>query len=132
MKKTILLLITTTLLGACTTTSPISRERRGPEKIMRSSWYGGGEKLARHTANGEVFRPHGKTAAHRSLPFGTRLRVCYNACTVVRINDRGPAAWTGRSLDISRGAAHAVGLYGVGVANVRVSHTTVHKDELYE
>ena len=132
MKGSIILLTASLALGACATTSPVSGERYGPSKTMRSSWYGGGEKLSRHTANGEVFRPDGKTAAHRTLPFGTRLHVCYNSCTTVRINDRGPAAWTGRSLDISRGAARSIGLYGVGVANVRVSHTQIHKDELYE
>src|SRR6266567_5698612 len=55
------------------------------------------------TANGEHFYPDGLTAAHRSLPFGTRLRVTSIATgrsVVVRINDRGPAAWTGRGLDL--------------------------------
>ena len=46
------------------------------------------------------------TAAHRTLPMGTRLRLTYaGRSVVVRINDRGPAVWTGRSLDVSRGAA---------------------------
>ena len=72
-------------------------------RLVMTSWYGGGERLNRHTASGEVFRPHGLTAAHRSLPLGTRLAVSYGGRTVVvRVNDRGPAAWTGRSLDLSR------------------------------
>lgn len=72
------------------------------------------------TANGERFRPRGHTAAHRTLPFGTRLHVT-NPKTgwsvTVRINDRGPARWTGRELDLSTGAADAIGLtarQGVG------------------
>jgi rare lipoprotein A len=81
-----------------------------------ASWYGGGERLVTHTASGERFRPGGLTAAHRSLPMGTRIRVT-NVTTgravVVRINDRGPAAWTGRSLDLSRGAAQAIGMHGI-------------------
>jgi rare lipoprotein A len=84
-----------------------------------ASWYGGGEKLARHTASGEVFQPNGLTAAHRTLPLGTRVRVaCNGRSVVVRINDRGPAKWTGRSLDLSKGAARALGIIGKGTARV--------------
>lgn len=84
-----------------------------------ASWYGGGEKLNRHTANGEVFRPNGLTAAHRTLPLGTRLHVSANGrSVVVRVNDRGPAAWTGRSLDLSRGAARALGFINSGTTRV--------------
>jgi rare lipoprotein A len=91
-------------------------------ETVRASWYGGkGERLARHTASGDVFRADGLTAAHRTLPFGTRLRVTYGGRSVIaRVNDRGPAAWTGRSLDLSRGAARALGMIGVGVARVSV------------
>lgn len=88
---------------------------------MVASYYGGGERLNAHTANGERFRAGGFTAAHRSLPFGTLLSVCYRGCTTVRINDRGPAAWTGRSLDLARGAASAIGLTGPGVGRVHAS-----------
>ncbi len=87
--------------------------------VTRASWYGGGERLARHTASGEVFRADGLTAAHRSLPLGTRLVVSANGRSVtVRVNDRGPAKWTGRSLDLSRGAARALGMIGAGTARV--------------
>lgn len=91
-------------------------------KEWLASYYGGGsgEHLAAHTANGETFRAGALTAAHRTLPFGTRLRVCLHGCAVVRVNDRGPAAWTGRSLDLAYGAARAIGLTGAGVARVRV------------
>lgn len=63
----------------------------------------------------------GLTAAHRSLPLGTRLLVSHaGRSVVVRVNDRGPAAWTGRSLDLSRGAASAIGLISSGVGAVQV------------
>jgi rare lipoprotein A len=88
---------------------------------MLASYYGGGEYLNRHTANGERFDPRAMTAAHRTLPFGARLSVCFRGCVVVRVNDRGPAAWTGRSLDLSLGAARAIGMAGAGVARVRVA-----------
>ena len=75
----------------------------GGGSLVRTSWYGGGERLNRHTASGAVFRPNGLSAAHRSLPLGTRLQVTYNGhAVVVVVNDRGPAAWTGRQLDLSR------------------------------
>lgn len=92
-------------------------------QIVRASWYGGGERLNRHTSTGEIFKPWLRTAAHRSLPFGTRLEVTDVATcrrTVVRVNDRGPAAWTGRALDLSRGAAADLGMIGAGEARVTI------------
>jgi len=92
-------------------------------KTVRASWYGGGERLNRRTSTGEVFRPMGHTAAHRTLPFGTMLRVTAAATgrsTVVRVNDRGPAAATGRSLDLSRGAAADIGLIAMGEGRVLI------------
>lgn len=87
----------------------------------KASFYGHGEKLARHTASGEVFRAHGITAAHRHLPFGTKVRVSHGSrSVVVRINDRGPAKWTGRCIDLSLGAARKLGMVKRGVATVRL------------
>lgn len=88
----------------------------------RASWYGApGEYLSRRTASGERFNPHALTAAHRSLPFGTRLRVSYRGRSViVRVNDRGPARWTGRALDLSRAAAAVLGLTRAGVGRVSI------------
>lgn len=83
-----------------------------------ASYYG--SESGHRTASGERFNPNGLTAAHRTLPFGTRLRVCYRGCVVVRVNDRGPARWTRRSLDLSKGAARAIGMLHVGVARVMV------------
>ena len=75
----------------------------------------------RTTANGERFNMWSNTAAHKTLPFGTRLRVCYQGCVDVRINDRGPYI-SGRHLDLSYGAASAIGLLGPGVAWTNVTY----------
>lgn len=76
---------------------------------MVASFYGHGERLSKHTASGAVFNPHAYTAAHRSYPFGTHLRVCHHGCVTVVVNDRGPFV-RGRHLDLSYGAAHAIGM----------------------
>jgi rare lipoprotein A len=86
-----------------------------------ASWYGGGEKLNRHTANGEVFKPQAFTCAHRKLPFGTRVKVIHQKSgrsVICRVNDRGPAAWTGRIIDLSRAAGAALGIIRAGEARV--------------
>ena len=70
----------------------------------------------RRTASGERFDPNGMTAAHRTLPFGTHLKVINprnGKVVMVRINDRGPFV-KGVTLDLSRGAAQAIGLSGTG------------------
>ena len=87
---------------------------------MLTSWYGPGFH-GRLTANGEVYDEMGPTAAHKTLPFGTRLRVCYRGCATVRINDRGPFIGA-RELDVSRGVAESIGLIEPGVANVSVTY----------
>lgn len=85
---------------------------------MRASWYG--TESGSRTANGEAFDGSSMTAAHKSLPFGTKLRVTYRGNSVtVRVNDRGPFI-KGRSLDLSRAAAKKLGLIPAGVANVCV------------
>ena len=79
-----------------------------------ASWYGKGSK----TANGEKFNPEALTAAHKTLPFGTKLQIEYNGKEVtVRINDRGPHI-KNRILDLSSGAAAALGLKQHGVGRV--------------
>ena len=87
---------------------------------MLTSWYGPGFH-GRLTANGEVYDQMGLTAAHKTLPFGTRLRVCYQGCVNIRINDRGPYIGA-RELDLSKGAAQAIGLIHPGVANVEITY----------
>ncbi len=72
------------------------------------------------TANGEHFRPMGLTCAHRRMAFGTRLRVTNlrnGRSVIVRVNDRGPFI-RGRVLDLSLGAANAIGMNGAGVAKI--------------
>jgi rare lipoprotein A (peptidoglycan hydrolase) len=76
---------------------------------MVASFYGHGEHLSRHTASGAIFNPHGYSAAHRTFPFGTHLRVCHHGCVTVVVNDRGPFV-RGRHLDLSYGAARAIGM----------------------
>ena len=88
-----------------------------------ASWYGPGFH-GRKTANGERFNQNALTAAHKSLPFGTRLTVTNRATgrsVVVRINDRGPYIH-GRTIDLSAGAARAIGCDKVGVCRVGLGH----------
>jgi rare lipoprotein A len=90
--------------------------------VVRASWYGGGERLSRHTASGQRFNPWGMTAAHRTLPLGTRLQLSLGGrSVVVTVTDRGPARSTGRSLDLSRGAARALGFERAGQATLRMT-----------
>ncbi len=87
----------------------------------KASWYGPGF-YGNRTANGEVFRPGTMTAAHRTLPFGTKVKVTnlWNGrTTVVRINDRGPFHGN-RVIDLAHGAAHSLGLTASGIAQVRL------------
>ena len=80
-----------------------------------ASWYGPGFH-GKKTASGERFNTRALTAAHRSLPFGTKVRVTNERTgrsVVVRINDRGPFVG-GRVIDLSKAAAQAVGISGVG------------------
>ena len=86
----------------------------------QASWYGseGGSK----TANGEKYYPNGLTAAHRTLPFGTKVRITSlktGKTVVVRINDRGPFR-SRRIVDISAGAAAEIGIKANGVGDVRM------------
>ena len=81
-----------------------------------ASFYG--NESGSKTASGQRFNQNDMTAAHRSLPFGTRLRVTHGGrSVVVTINDRGPFI-RGRVLDLSTGAARAIGLTGAGVGRV--------------
>jgi rare lipoprotein A len=87
-----------------------------------ASWYGPGF-AGRRTASGERFDPSKMTAAHRTLPFGTRVRVVAlrtGDSVVVRINDRGPFGNRGRIIDLARGAARRIGLDRAGVMRVRL------------
>ena len=86
-----------------------------------ASWYGH-PYHGRPTASGEIYNMHDMTAAHRTLPFGTRVRVhdLDNGHDVeVRINDRGPFV-NGRIIDLSNAAAKSIQMIGAGTAHVRL------------
>lgn len=127
-------LATVLWLGGCATRAPSAPDVSGvPDaaqgagevhgEIERglASWYG--ERFhGRRTASGEPFDMHAMTAAHKTLPFGTQVRVRHATTgqeVLVRINDRGPHV-RGRIIDLSRAAAAAIGLVQTGVAPVVV------------
>ncbi|HZW46580.1 MAG TPA: septal ring lytic transglycosylase RlpA family protein [Microvirga sp.] len=99
-----------------------AQPKKTSEKVVqngRASWYGPGFH-GRRTASGETFNTNALTAAHRTLPFGTQVRVVNKKTgksVVVRINDRGPYAH-GRVIDLSRASAEAIGLKGVAPVTV--------------
>ena len=85
-----------------------------------ASWYGPGF-AGRRTASGERFDPNQYTAAHRTLPFGSKVRVTRNGrSVVVRINDRGPFHG-GRVIDLSQAAAEEIGLRSAGSGRVELA-----------
>lgn len=86
-----------------------------------ASWYGPGFH-GRTTANGERYDMHGLTAAHKSLAFGTEVKVTNGSngkAVIVRINDRGPFVGS-RIIDLSKKAAEAIDMIGPGTASVTV------------
>lgn len=85
--------------------------------------YYGRELAGNRTASGERFDPGQLTAAHRSLPFGSRVRVTNTAngdSVIVRINDRGPFSH-GRVIDVSHAAAREIGMHRSGTARVKLA-----------
>ncbi|WP_170931104.1 septal ring lytic transglycosylase RlpA family protein [Pseudomonas sp. SID14000] len=120
LKRSLSTLALFSLLAGCAS-QDVDVDPDGYDKTGTASYYG-----ARHhgkrTASGEPFNQHSLTAAHRSLPFGTRVRVTNLAnqrSVVVRINDRGPHT-RGRLIDLSRAAAEKIGMIRSGTARVRV------------
>jgi len=98
-----------------------------------ASWYGE-EFQGSPTASGEVFDMNGLTAAHRSLPLGTKLKVTNlrnNRSLVVRVNDRGPFIQS-RFLDLSMAAAKKLGFFGAGVAKVRAEVVSYPKSYMVD
>lgn len=95
-----------------------AKSASGKTQVGLASYYSQGVR----TASGEKFNPNAMTAAHRTLPFGTRVRVKSlktGRSVVVRINDRGPFIRR-RIIDLSAGAARALGIRNAGVARVSV------------
>ena len=112
------ILALTLMLGAC---GVDLQPGNGRHFVGLASHYGP-EWDGRRTASGEIFYNRKLTAAHKSLPFGTRVRVTLlssGKSVVVRINDRGPFV-RGRVIDLSDEAARRIGLDRYGVARVRV------------
>ena len=115
------------LLGACALLTLLvgcashDIDPRGYDEEGMASYYGSRHQ-GKRTASGEPFNPHALTAAHRQLPFGTRVKVTNLAndkSVVVRINDRGPHT-RGRLIDLSREAAAQLGMLQSGTARVRI------------
>lgn len=98
-------------------------------EVGKASYYADMFK-GRKTANGEIFRQWKKTAAHRTLPFGTKVTVknLSNGRKVkVRINDRGPYV-KGRMIDLSKKAAKEIGMIDAGVADVEIRYKKVEQN----
>ena len=105
--------------------APIDAEPEAIERVLGAGMasYYGAELAGRRTASGERFDPRGMTAAHRTLPFGSKVRVTNSAngrSVVVRINDRGPFT-RGRLIDLSRSAAERIGLVARGHGEVQLA-----------
>lgn len=114
------LLLLGLLVVGCATPQHVG-ERGLPETQGRASYYAD-KFVGRTTANGEIYDPKAMTAAHRSLPFGTRVRVTRvdvpaQPAIVVQINDRGPFK-KGRIIDLSKTAARRLRMIRAGIAEV--------------
>ena len=110
-----------TLLVGCGALCNSGMLDTGDTQIGMASWYGG-RFHGRITTNGEIYNMYKLSAAHRTLPFGTLVRVSSlenNKSVIVRINDRGP--WIpDRAIDLSYGAAKKIGMVDEGVVRVRL------------
>jgi len=98
--------------------------------VMIASWYGP-HFHGKSTASGESYNQMALTAAHKSLPFGTLLKVTNlrnSRSVIVRINDRGPFSH-GRDLDLSKGTALSLGMFGKGVIRVKVQEVLINSGE---
>ncbi len=110
------------VLSACTVAVSAQRHRHANRVHHESSGLASFYERPQMTASGEMFSPAAFTAAHRTLPLGSRVRVTNvktGKSVSVRINDRGPYV-AGRVIDLSRSAAQAIGLNKQGVAAVKV------------
>ncbi|WP_432218588.1 septal ring lytic transglycosylase RlpA family protein [Pseudomonas kribbensis] len=119
MKRLFSLFALLSLLAGCASNDVI--DPHGYDQTGVASYYGA-KHHGKRTASGEAFNQNSLTAAHRQLPFGTRVKVTNlknDKSCVVRINDRGPHT-RGRIIDVSREAAERLGMIGSGTARVRV------------
>lgn len=116
--------VAVSVLCAC---APYQARKRPFEYRMQgmASWYGPGFS-GRKTASGERFNPKALTAAHRTLPFGSSVKVTNvenGKSVIVRVNDRGPFS-RGRIIDLSKAAAAKIGLLRSGTARVSLATAT--------
>jgi rare lipoprotein A len=126
MKKYCLCIIISFLLLSCE--FPWSKKismslSYGSTRVVNASWYGP-KFHGKRTASGEIFNMNAMTCAHKTLPFGTELKVtnlATNRSVKVIVNDRGPFI-RGRELDLSYGAAKRIGLYNRGLGKVRMKY----------
>jgi rare lipoprotein A len=120
MRTLFIFFLGTILLSSCSSSTKIPKSSQLIESGI-ASWYGPGFQ-GKQTANGEVFNTSGFTAAHRTLPFNTRVLVVNtqnNKSLIVRINDRGPYA-KDRIIDLSKGAAKRLDIIEKGTAPVKL------------
>ncbi|TYR38398.1 septal ring lytic transglycosylase RlpA family protein [Sphingobacterium phlebotomi] len=104
--------------------SPKLRMTGGEIRVRGNASYYGGKFHGRTTASGERFNQNAMTAAHRTLPFGTKVKVKNlnnGKQVVVRINDRGPSSKS-RMIDLSKGAAKKIGVIQAGVVPVEIHY----------
>jgi rare lipoprotein A len=107
------------LIAVFASTAPFAT-MAGAEQSGRASWY---SLPGNRTACGEKMNPRAMTAAHRTLPCGTKIKVTNKnngRSVIVRVNDRGPFI-RGRVVDVSKAAGQRIGLVATGVAPVRVT-----------
>lgn len=118
--------VPTTVKENTVNTSAVELIDRG---TMKASWYGP-KFHGKMTANGEVYDQMALTAAHKSMSFGTLLKITNpknGRSVIVRINDRGPYV-EGRDLDLSKGAAIELGILRRGVARLKIQEVALTED----
>lgn len=122
LRRVLTAAVALSLIVACGIRRPkVGDGPKGPVQRGKASWYGK-PFHGRATASGEIYDMHGLSAAHRALPLGTLVRVTHlgnGRSVTVKVNDRGPFV-RGRIIDLSRGAAEAIGMVIEGVAGVEV------------
>ncbi len=121
MKNFMLIALLTALLSGCAGHSIPSEGQSSFGQTGKASYYAA-KFENRKTASGEIYKGAKLTAAHRSLPFGTRVKVTNLAndkTVVVRINDRGPFV-KGRIIDLSKTAFSSIGRLSEGLLKVRI------------
>jgi rare lipoprotein A len=115
-------LVTNRRVASAKKHTPFARQKNAAETQIASNGVASFYTEGSRTASGEKFDTHELTAAHPTLPFGTRLRVTNistGRAVTVRVNDRGPYV-AGRVVDVSQSAANALGMVGAGIAKVRL------------